>query len=116
MSRVLIAIGSNSRPEVYMTWAAQRLSTMLTDIRLSRCLWAQDYHGSMSWYQNRLVVGTTFMSETMLVETLKNIEVESGRRKGHVTIDLDLMLYDDTRYHQDDWSRPYIQQLLHDVL
>jgi len=116
MSRVLIALGSNSRPEVYMTWAAQRLTPLLTDVRFSRCLWTRDYRGGTSWYQNRLATGTTSLSETELVERLKAIEVESGRKKGHVTIDLDLMLYDDTRYHHDDWARPYIQQLLPEML
>ncbi len=40
----------------------------------------------------------------------------SGRTKQQVTIDLDLMLYDDERYHLRDWPHPYIQQLIDDVI
>ena len=41
---------------------------------------------------------------------------ETQRSREHVTIDLDLMQYDSQRYHLKDWSRPYIQLLLPDIL
>ena len=47
--------------------------------------------------------------------TLKAIEKEGHRSRGHVTIDLDLMLYNDARYHEKDWPRPYIQLLINDI-
>ena len=34
------------------------------------------------------------------------------RRHGIVPIDLDLLLYDDERFHLQDWERSYIKDLL----
>ena len=33
------------------------------------------------------------------------------RRLGIVRIDLDLLQYDDTRFHLRDWERPYVKLL-----
>jgi 2-amino-4-hydroxy-6-hydroxymethyldihydropteridine diphosphokinase len=65
---------------------------------------------------NRLVCGTTDLSEEALQQLLKEIECATGRTKERVTIDLDLMQYDSQRHHEKDWQRPYIQNIIHDIL
>lgn len=65
---------------------------------------------------NRLAVGDTNLSVAELEQRLKEAEVRLGRTKQQVTIDLDLMLYDDEQYHLSDWPRPYIQRLLQDIV
>ena len=67
-------------------------------------------------YMNRLVRGTTSLHYDELQQLLKSIEASTGRSPHSVTIDLDLMQYDQQRYHEKDWPRPYIQQLLPDIL
>ena len=47
---------------------------------------------------------------------LKQLEKEAQRTHDEVTIDLDLMQYDSEQYHPKDWPRPYIQQLIPDIL
>lgn len=113
---VIIALGSNCRQAVHIQWASQRLTTLLHDLRFSRLLWTQDIHGTGIFYMNRLAIGTTDLTADALQQTLKSIEAETGRTAGSVTIDLDLMQYGDRRYHEKDWSRPYIRQLIPDVL
>ena len=115
MAYVLIARGSNCRPNVYMTWAAQRLSTLLAEVKCSRRIWTPDIKGRGVMYLNQLVAGTTLLTAEELEMTLKAIEKEGHRSRGHVTIDLDLMLYNDARYHEKDWPRPYIQLLINDI-
>ena len=44
------------------------------------------------------------------------MEAVTGRTKTEVTIDLDLMQYDEERYHEKDWQRPYVQNIIHDIL
>ena len=112
-SRVLIAMGSNTLPSVHIQWASERLTTLLSDISFSRKLWTEDYHGTGVWYMNRLVCGTTVLSADELTKALKDIEVETQRTKGHVTLDLDLMLYNEQRYHERDWERSYILNAIH---
>jgi hypothetical protein len=33
-----------------------------------------------------------------------------------VTIDLDLLQYDEQRYHEKDWQRPYVSLIINDIL
>jgi len=50
-----------------------------------------------------------------LQQLLKKTEAETGRTKEAVTIDLDLLQYDDQRYHERDWQRPYITRIIDDI-
>ncbi len=114
--RVLIALGSNYRQAVHLQWAAQRLSVFISDLHFSHTLWTEDVKGNGSMYMNQLVTGTTTLSLAEVEQLLKEAEIASGRTKQQVTIDLDLMLYDDERFHLRDWPRPYIQQLINDII
>lgn len=111
---VIIALGSNYLPSVYIQWASEHLTTLLDHYQLSRRLWTADIKGSGKMYQNRLAYGTTTLSTEELQQTLKQIEASTGRTKERVTIDLDLMQYDKERYHQKDWQRSYIKLLYDD--
>ena len=112
MARVLIALGSNYHQCAHIQWASQRLAVLLGNVTLSRILWTPDVHGRGLWYMNRLLRAETTLSPALLTTQLKQIEQETQRTKQHVTIDLDLMQYDNQRYHFDDWQRPYIQNLI----
>jgi 2-amino-4-hydroxy-6-hydroxymethyldihydropteridine diphosphokinase len=114
--RILIALGSNYLQAAHLQWAVQRLSQFVTEMHLSRSLWTPDIKGSGMMYMNQLVMGTTTLSAAALEQELKTSEKATGRTKQQVTIDLDLMRYDDERFHLRDWPRPYIQQLIDDVL
>ena len=113
--QVLIALGSNSRPTVFMAWAAGRLTALLSDVRFSRIIWTKDVKGGGRLYMNRLAYGTTDLTALELQQALKAMEAETGRSRELVTLDLDLMQYDQERHHLNDWPRPYIQQLLPDL-
>lgn len=116
MKYVIISIGSNCHQTTHLQWASQRMASMLSDIRFSRKLWTPDIHGKGSFYLNQLVAGTTELSVNVLQQLLKDMEKETERKPGSVTIDMDLMLYDGQRYHEKDWLRPYIQQLISDII
>ena len=112
MANVLIALGSNYHQSAHILWASQRLAALMANVTLSPVLWTPDIHGRGLWYMNRLLRARTMLSPTQLTALLKQIEQETQRTKQHVTIDLDLMQYDDQRFHLDDWQRPYIQNLI----
>jgi len=114
--RVILSMGSNTRPEENMASASEMLANLLDTLRLTRVIWTDDIHGRGIKYLNRLVSGFTVLTVDELNERLKQIEQAHGRTREHITIDLDLMLYDDQRYHERDWPRPYIQQLINDIL
>ncbi|MBP3776986.1 MAG: 2-amino-4-hydroxy-6-hydroxymethyldihydropteridine diphosphokinase [Paludibacteraceae bacterium] len=114
--RVIIALGSNQQQAVHIQWASECLLCLLDDCLLSRRLWTADIKGSGKWYMNRLVTGMTDLSADDLQALLKETEAATRRTKARVTIDLDLMQYDDCRYHEKDWQRPYIQNIIQDIL
>ena len=54
----------------------------------------------------------------LLNEVLKETEKRLGRthnEDGIVTIDLDLLQYDETQYHLRDWSRSYVKNLINEL-
>lgn len=112
MASVLIALGSNHQQSAHIQWASQRLSALFTDVSLSPVLWTPDIHGHGTWYMNRLIRAKTPLTPTQLTALLKLTEKETRRTKQHVTIDLDLMQYNEDHYHLDDWERSYIKRLL----
>ena len=113
---VIIALGSNCRQAVHIRWASERLSFLLADCRLSRVLWTADIKGSGKWYMNRLAAGYTELSVEALQQLLKQIEAQAGRTPDKVTIDLDLLQYDNQRYHEKDWERNYVSAIINDIL
>ena len=113
---VIIALGSNERQAVHIRWATERLSCLLDDVHYSRILWTADVKGSGKWYMNRLVAGTTELPKEALEQWLKKTEAETGRTKEKVTIDLDILQYDDQRYHEKDWERKYVVDIINDIL
>ncbi len=116
MTTVIISISSNHIQAAHLQWAAQWLSTLLSDAKYSHTLWTADVKGSGLMYMNRLVTGTTDLSPDALLSLLKAAEQRCHRSAGRVTLDLDLMQYGQQRMHLHDWPRPYIQQLINDIL
>ena len=54
----------------------------------------------------------------LLGEVLKETERRLGRthnEDGIVAIDLDLLQYDDQKYHLRDWNRDYVKNLLNEL-
>ena len=116
MPQVIIALGSNTQQQAHIQWASQALATLLTDISASRVIWTQDIKGSGQWYLNKLMAGHTLLSREQLEQQLKALEQRAGRTKQHISIDLDLMMFDQEKLHLNDWPRPYIQNLLPDII
>ena len=75
-------------------------------------------NGQCSMYLNQLCSGTTAFGPNLLSEVLKETEKRQGRthnEDGIVTLDLDLLQYDDQRFHHRDWERPYVKDLIKEL-
>ncbi len=117
MIPVIVSIGSNSLQSPHVQWASQWLASLLFGARFSRVLWTADVKGTGIMYMNRLAAGLTDLSLDTLQSKLKAAEQRCGRREAsRVPLDLDLMQYGAQRLHLRDWPRPYIQQLINDIL
>ena len=69
---------------------------------------------------NCLGITETTLAVDDILNILKRIEnaCESSHedhKSGHVKVDIDLLLYGNTKYHIDDWNRPYIHILYNEI-
>lgn len=68
-------------------------------------------------FYNTLANGTTSKNVAEVVHMLKLIEKECGdsrelRRNGTVILDVDLLKFDEQIFHESDWDRAYIKELM----
>jgi 2-amino-4-hydroxy-6-hydroxymethyldihydropteridine diphosphokinase len=69
-------------------------------------------------YLNQLCKGTTAFGFNLLNEVLKETEKRQGRthnEDGIVTLDLDILQYDDEKFHLRDWTRNYVKDLINEL-
>ena len=111
---VLIALGSNTQQENNINVATQKLLELLApDGRTTPAIWTEPIGLSHSdHFLNSLVAGSTTLELDALNALLKKMERDSGRQPGVCTLDLDVLSYDGVHYHENDWQRDYIQELL----
>ena len=121
MSRkVILAIGSNDEGEQRLQQALATLGKMMEGTRSSSILQTEPIGDFPDPFHNCLVTGYTSESVEELTAHLKRIERRYGdrktlRRQGRILMDIDLLEYDGTRYHDKDWERTYIQQLMKEL-
>ena len=116
---VIISLGSNENQEENLTKAREQLTQLMTEVHFTSTIWTEPINSSRKEpYLNQLCKGTTAFSEGLLCEVLKETERRLGRihnEDGVVAIDLDLLQYDDQKYHLRDWSRNYVKKLLNEL-
>ena len=118
MHHVLISLASNHEQKKNLCEAREALAQILSSPQYTPEQWTHPmgkHYGR--FYINQLVSAETTLSSEALNLQLKETEIKLGRtaelrRHGTVPIDLDLLLYDDERFHQQDWERSYIKDLL----
>ena len=67
-------------------------------------------------FYNALAACTTTHNPERIISILKNMEKRNGdsnelRDGGKVVLDIDLLKYDDKKFHEKDWDREYIKIL-----
>lgn len=102
-----------------MTRVRERLTKAFPDIVFTEDLTTPAYGKPADAlpYANCLAKATTTLNEEELRKQLKAIEKELGdthllRSDDIVMMDIDLLEYNGTRHHHDDWQRPYVKTLI----
>lgn len=68
-------------------------------------------------YLNFLACYFTEDESEQIVAKTKQMETQCGntkllRKEGKIAMDIDLLKYDDQRFHESDWSRDYVKKLI----
>ena len=117
--KIIISLASNIDQKQNLQTAREQLSLLMNDLHFTSEHWTEPVNSlSSEPYLNQLCQGTTTFGANLLGEVLKEIEKRQGRKHnedGIVTIDLDLLQYDDQRYHLRDWERNYVKNLLNEL-
>ena len=111
--QIIISLASNENQEANLQAAREQLTQLLSEAHFTSAIWTDPINSiRQEPYLNQLCKATTAFSMNLLNEVLKETEKRLGRthnEDGIVTIDLDLLQYDEAQYHLRDWSRNYVK-------
>ena len=98
-----MALGSNHNPLQNISHAEVILKQLFPDITFSK-----------------LAICSTKESLKETLHDIKHIELLCGdtlsqRKEKIVAMDIDILKYGSQKLHENDWNRPYIQQLLKEM-
>lgn len=109
---VIIALGSNVSKE-NLALCRPLLDEYMKVDRASGVITTEAIGIQSAPYANQLLSGTTAETLDSLTRLTKDTESALGRKRGtgFVSIDIDILQYDDVRLHLHDWEREYVKQL-----
>jgi 2-amino-4-hydroxy-6-hydroxymethyldihydropteridine diphosphokinase len=116
---IIISLASNFNQEANLEAARAQLTQLLTEAHFTSAIWIEPINSLRSEpYLNQLCKGTTAFGFNLLNEVLKETEKRQGRthnEDGIVTLDLDILQYDDEKFHLRDWTRNYVKDLINEL-
>ena len=117
--QIIISLASNENQEANLQAARTQLTQLLSEVHFTSAIWTEPVNCIRKEpYLNQLCKGATAFSMDLLSEVLKETEKRLGRthdEDGIVTIDLDLLQYDEELFHLRDWSRSYVKDLMNEL-
>ncbi|MBR5918994.1 MAG: 2-amino-4-hydroxy-6-hydroxymethyldihydropteridine diphosphokinase [Prevotella sp.] len=118
---LIISIGTNVEQSINMFMGKRRLEELLHSVQYSTEVWSDAIDLPESdRFLNCLARVRTVHGLKQVQQALKQIERRCGvsqamKHTGIVKLDLDILLYGNERFHEEDWERPYIQQLMREL-
>ena len=118
--RIIVSIGSNTEQCKNINYAKKKLNDYFHDMKYSSAIWTNPIDITSEQFLNCLGIAETNLKIDEIIDILKQIEISCGssheeHNQGIVKIDLDLLLYGNTKFHILDWERLYIRELLKEL-
>ncbi len=117
---IIISIGSNYNQKENISFAKKKLTGMLGEqTSFTRDMWTEPVGIQSEKFINCICISSTKHKLLQLTKAFKQLERKCERSKKNdlinkIPLDIDILLYGDQRYHEKDWERQYIQELLND--
>lgn len=116
-SAILLALGSNHDAELNMENAKGMLQHLFKGVVYSSCIWTDPINIESNKFLNCLALAESTHNLKQLEMALKQIEKKCGdskskRRMNIIRMDIDVLEYRGAIYHEKDWDRPYIKELM----
>lgn len=120
---IIACVGTNVNHQSNIAKAREILDNTFADCRFSRVMLTLPIgmDNTNVRFANMLVVFNSTLDTEEVVSKLKQIEKQCGdtrmaRSQGEVVMDIDLLRYDDERFHPSDWQRHYVKTLMGEML
>ena len=115
--RVILCLGSNKDAATNISRAQHLLQELLPGLQFTETLTTAPVGIDSPDFLNCLGWGETSLSYGQLLKKTKSLERQLGdrrtlREKNEVVLDVDILLFDNVKYHPDDWDRDYVKALL----
>ena len=117
MKELIIALGTNTNRAENLARCKAELLALFPDISFTQAIETEPIGLNCPNFLNALAWTHTEKTYDLVRNSLKSIERKCGdsrekRADGRVELDLDILKYGGKRFHQKDWERPYIKQLM----
>lgn len=119
MHRIILSIGTNFNRESNAKLVKEIISEAFHRVQFSEELLTNPVGDVLSdkKYLNFLACGFTEDESEQIVAKTKQMETQCGnteflRKEGKIAMDIDLLKYDNQRFHENDWSRDYVKKLI----
>lgn len=119
--KYVLSLGSNHNRERNMLLAEKELITLFSDVRFSSQKLTEPIGMNNNFlFANRAALFWSDMSFDEVKQLLKRIEQSAGRTKeskdnGLISLDLDVLIYDDHVVKEDDLKRDYMTDMLKEL-
>lgn len=118
--KLIIALGANTDAGANIDLAKIHLVKLFPGMTFSTVISTEPIGIESDDFLNCIAVGTCVHNYVQVHRALRHIEKTMGsgkgeRGKGIVRIDLDILYFDDKKYHEDDWRRSYVRRLLTEI-
>jgi len=116
--KLIIALGTNTNKSENIRLAKSRLSGLFGDDIIFTPLMDTSPIGIDSgMFANCLATAYTTLELKDIEPSLKDIErlchdLPEKRARNIVEMDIDILEYDGKKFHEQDWERPYIKELM----
>lgn len=117
--KCLVCMGSNCEPELHLKNAAVTFKQVFKGVILGKSV-VTEAVGTIPQpdYVNQAARFETELDTASVIKLLKEIECKNGRtpsskEKGCVSLDIDLLAYDELKIKPEDFSKSYVKSALH---
>lgn len=120
MNDIIISLGSNVNQAENIQLAVKMIESMFPDAVFTEAVWTKPIGLKSENFLNCLCHLKSCDDMETVEGHLKYIERCIGRTaessmKGIIAMDIDILQFNGTRMHENDWKRDYIQKLIKNI-